>query len=340
MRTARESRTRSWGTCTLVTRTADGASADPQAYVIGPPQGALVARVPIYGELRFLDREGNPALKGISVGQEWEYRSYIEGRTLASAIWTFRGVSEKDFGDHLPLALTLSVFRTFKGDIVTGVRGIIILRSTDPRNPTAVANRSDSSRRSSRLQQLKIPRKLRPVGEDGSSGREIDLFDDLVNEGNWKSSCGATIRSQYFGMAQADVYIEAPNASFAWNFAKAYISIWLQMVIVICLGVTFSTFLSTPVAILATVSAVLLGFFGNFVQELWTGEAFGGGPIESLIRLVNQDNVVKPLEFGTSDIGVRIVQFLDNILLTHHACAGGRPARFLRVGSGERVCGL
>ena len=61
----------------------------PQSYVLGAPEGNLVARVPIYGELRFLDREGNPALKGINVGQEWEYRSYIEGRTLASAIWTF-----------------------------------------------------------------------------------------------------------------------------------------------------------------------------------------------------------------------------------------------------------
>ena len=121
-----------------VTPTAAGASADAQAYAIGPSQGALVARVPIYGKLQFLDREGNPALKGISVGAEWEYRSYIEGRSLASAIWTFRGVSEKDYGDNLPLALTLSVFRTFKGDIVTGVRGIIIVKSTEPSQSDSV----------------------------------------------------------------------------------------------------------------------------------------------------------------------------------------------------------
>ena len=62
------------------------------------------------------------------------------------------------------------------------------------------------------------------------------------------------------------------TASFRWNFVKAYISIWLQMVIVVCLGVMFSTFLSSPVAILATVSAVLLGFFSQFVRDLWTGE--------------------------------------------------------------------
>ena len=117
-------------------------------------------------------------------------------------------------------------------------------------------------------------------------------------------------------MAQADLYIEAPNASFGWNFIKAYISIWLQMVIVICLGVMFSTFLSTPVAMLATLSAVLLGFFGQFIRDLWTGTAFGGGPVEALIRLVNQDNMVKPLEFGAGQFGVRVVKFFDNVLLT------------------------
>ena len=37
--------------------------------------------------------------------------------------------------DYLPIAMTLSVFRTFKADIVTGVRGVIIVNSTDPRNP-------------------------------------------------------------------------------------------------------------------------------------------------------------------------------------------------------------
>ena len=44
-----------------VTRQAGGGDTDPLAYEIGPPQGALVARVPIYGKLRFLDSEGNPA---------------------------------------------------------------------------------------------------------------------------------------------------------------------------------------------------------------------------------------------------------------------------------------
>jgi ABC-type transport system involved in multi-copper enzyme maturation permease subunit len=308
-----------------MTRPAAANPADPSAYEIGAPQGALVARVPIYGQMRFLDNEGNPTEKGISVGKEWEYRSYIEGRTLASAIWKFQGLSDRDYPDYLPLGLTLSVFRTFKGDIVTGVRGIIILKNTDPRNPIQCEPIGFESQEYT-LQELRIPRKLRMESVDGSAQREIDLFDDLVHEGELEIIVRCDDAVQYFGMAQADLYIEAPNAPFAWNFAKAYISIWLQMIIVVCLSVTFSTFLSTPVAILGTMFAVLLGFFGTFVQDLWTGKAFGGGPVEALIRLVNQDNLVKPLEFGAGELGVRIVKFVDNVFLTIvHAFSGVLP---------------
>jgi len=298
------------------TVTHDPSATDPaQAYQLGPPWGALEARVPIYGKLRFLDNEGNPAAKGVSVGKEWEYRSYIEGRTLASAIWTFEGLSEKDYPEDLPLALTLSVFRTFKGDIVTGVRGIVILKSTNPRNPIQCEPIGFESKEYT-LQQLRIPRKLRMESEDGSAQREIDLFDDLVYDGELEVIVRCDDAVQYFGMAQADLYVEAPNASFAWNFTKAYITIWLQMIIVVCLGVMFSTFLSTPVAILGTVSAVVLGFFSWFVTDLWSGKAFGGGPLEALIRLLNQDNLVQPLEFGAGDIGPRIIKAIDNIFLT------------------------
>ncbi len=286
-------------------------------YTMGPPQGALLARVPIYGKLHFLDREGNPNRKGISVGKEWEYRSYIEGRTLATAIWRFEGVSEQDFPEYLPIAMTLSVFRTFMADIEKGVRGVIIVKGTDPRKPIECEPIGFESKEFT-SQQFKIPRKLRPLGADGGSGREIDLFDDLVHDGALEIWIRCDDPVQYFGMAQADLYIESPDASFEWNFVKAYVTIWLQMVIVVCLGVMFSTFLSTPVAMLATVSAVLLGFFGQFIKDLWTGTAFGGGPIEALIRLVNQDNLVKPLEFGgggAGDIGVKIIKTCDGALL-------------------------
>ena len=43
------------------------------------------------------------------------------------------------------------------------------------------------------------------------------------------------------------------------NFVKGYFGIWLQMVLVIGFGVMFSTFLSGPVAMIATVGVLLGG---------------------------------------------------------------------------------
>ncbi len=283
-------------------------------YTLGPPNGAMQARVPIYGELRFLDRDGSPG-KGISVGKEWEYRSYIEGRTLATAIWRFQNVTEPMVdGDHIPIAMTLGVFRTYKADIEKGVRGVVIVTSTNPRNPLQCEPIGFESKEYDTLQ-LPIPRTLRAIGADGTVGEEVDIIDDLVHNGELEFWIRCDDPVQYFGMAQADLYIEAPPASVPWNFTKAYVGIWLQMVIVVCLGVMFSTFLSSPVAILATMSSVVLGFFNFFVSDMWSGKAFGGGPIEALIRLVTQSNLTSPLELSGGNVTVGLIQFVDKMLL-------------------------
>src|SRR5882757_6737745 len=58
-------------------------------YHVSGPRGLLRARVPEYGKVRFTDRKGVEVAKGISVGSEWTYRSFVEGGTPMSAIWTF-----------------------------------------------------------------------------------------------------------------------------------------------------------------------------------------------------------------------------------------------------------
>src|SRR5262249_39275202 len=109
-------------------------------YVFSGPQGLLRARVPFYGKLRYLDRKGVDSPKGISVGAEWTYRSFIEGGTPAAAIWTFNGINENSLrkgsdgnSQVLPLELIVRVFRTYKGNIENGIQGIVQLRNPDKR---------------------------------------------------------------------------------------------------------------------------------------------------------------------------------------------------------------
>ena len=63
-------------------------------YQVSGPIGFIRARVPQYGKLRFIDRSGAAKDTGISVGSEWTYRSFIDGNTPATAIWTFDNIDE------------------------------------------------------------------------------------------------------------------------------------------------------------------------------------------------------------------------------------------------------
>lgn len=263
-------------------------------FVVGPPQGALVARVPKYGKLRFLDRTGREG-EGISVGKEWSYRKYIEGGSLASAAWTFSRVTPAEFPDGLPLEMNISVFRTYKGDIVSGILGAIIVKhprtglSSEPIPFTA---------REFTLYRHEVPRKLKAVETDGTL-RDIDLFESLVDEeGNVEVWIQCSERSQYFGMAQADVYVRGGDAPFVLNYGKAYAGIWLQMVIATCFGVMLSTFLSGAVALFATGSTLVVGMFRDFIISVATGEQVGGGPVESFVRIITQMNQTIELDMG------------------------------------------
>jgi hypothetical protein len=58
----------------------------------------MSARLPVKGVLTFTDSKGTSTLKGIDVGQELEYRSHVEGGTVATAIWTYGTVVPDPYG--------------------------------------------------------------------------------------------------------------------------------------------------------------------------------------------------------------------------------------------------
>ncbi len=49
----------------------------------------MSARVPVKGSLLFYDSRGKRTVKGIDVGQELEFRSFVEGATPSKAVWRF-----------------------------------------------------------------------------------------------------------------------------------------------------------------------------------------------------------------------------------------------------------
>lgn len=303
-------------------------------YQVGSAEGALVARVPVYGQMRFRERTGLDEKVGINVGDEWFYRSYIAGGSQAAVIWTFEGITPGKFPESLPVEMGISVFRTHKGNIEKGVFGSLSLRNPKT-GLTVEVDIFESKEFSSQLRSL--PRTItnfssariipqRYIGDDGkevtipaanevqpelAEKKAFDLFEDLVADGKVEIWLRCLEPSQYFGAAQADLYLRAHDASFFVNFAKGYLGIWYQMVLVIGFGVMFSTFLSGPVAMIATLGTLVGGIFINFMFDLAVGRTYGGGSLESFVRMVTQQNLTTELNPG---LQTDVIKMADVVL--------------------------
>ncbi|MEM7476520.1 MAG: ABC transporter permease [Planctomycetota bacterium] len=288
---------------------------DKTEYQLGKPEGLLEARVPVFGQMAIYDRAGNLSSSGLNVGFESEYQTYIEGNSLMSAVWTFSGVNAKKFPNgELPIELSLKAFRTFKGDIVTGVQGEIVLRSTDG---LVESDRIPFIVQEFDVDQQVIPQKLSGtvINADGDpEPKELDLFTDIAKGGKIEIQIRCIDPGQYLGLSVADLYLRAGESNFGWNMFKGFLGIWMQMVLVICLGVMFSTFLSGPVAMVATLACLILGFFGNVAMDVARGDAPGGGPIETIIRMPMQTGALVDLDLGNPTLETAI-KFADQGVL-------------------------
>ena len=238
------------------------------------------------------------------MGKEWTYRSFVEGGTPAAAVWTFHNVTPERFRDGLPVEMTIRVFRSHKGTITRGITGSLVVK-----NP--------QTGRSSREQTFPakdaiIDRHDIPVQLTDSQGESLDLFKDLVADGDVQIEVRCLEPAQYFGMAMPDLYLRAKDASFELNLLKSFFGIWLTMVFVISFSVMFSTFLSGPVAMMSTVAVLIIGLFTQNILDLANGITQGGGLFESIIRIAKQQNMTLEMDEGLTRT---VVQSVDHVLL-------------------------
>ena len=391
----------------------------------------LVSRVPVYGDLSFTDREGNPTAKGINTGDIWEFRDYIEGATRASALWEFDGVTADRLGDAILLESHFESFRTHKGTMGQGLTaefrlindlraqatlaldagdefkalselvaagdfagagselakladglekeqvelsqaeyqavgrgyaqfatllgpiaatedGAELARLRDASSDAGAAGEAANRRglaealkqmaeqfteKSSILQQqvtdliaplptfevqefkgnvMVVRRDVEFYDQDEGTLRRVDLFDDLTHGGKLRVRVLCLDPGQYIGMARPDLFIRTPDQPFAAGYFKAVGGIWLMMLLLVALGVTASTFVKGPVAILLTFTLLILGTgFHSFLDQLASGELDGAGATESAIRLVRHLNPTVPLEEST---GIKVVQTTDRVI--------------------------
>ena len=114
--------------------------------------------------------------------------------------------------------------------------------------------------------------------------------------------------TQYIGMARYDLYLrlDDDNAGlnklwFGLNYLKGTMGLWMQLLLVVTVAVVLSTYFSGVVAFLVTLMVVVMGWSRDFVGSIAVGQNVGGGPLESMLRLVRRDALATQLEDTTAN---------------------------------------
>ena len=281
-------------------------------------QSQLIARVPVYGKISFLDDEGNPVVAGINVGDENMFRSFVGGNTKSRAIWDFPNVDPARLeGDgRLVLESSFQAFRTYKGNIDRQLLGQFTLVNAE--------------------QNLRVPLKAFEIHEfrrnvydvakenpklQDASGKPVEMH-DLLAGGGLQVEAACLSSAQFLGMARPDLFIRLPDRPFAASYFKSIANIGLMMLMVVVLGVVSGSFLKGPVATILTFFIVIVGRLAHsFLEGLVTGkvdyhnptvQVQGAGPFGALYRIFAHLTPGIPFE---DKFIFRVIDVLDSMAL-------------------------
>jgi hypothetical protein len=119
--------------------------------------------------------------------------------------------------------------------------------------------------------------------------------------------------TQYLGMSESDLYLLAREGNFGFNYMKGLFGVWLQAMVLTAIGVFAGTFLSWPVALLTTIAFFIAGQLAfAFLVDFSRQAVMGGGPFESLIRIVTHDNQMSDL---APNSGVVLAKTIDALVM-------------------------
>ena len=115
---------------------------------------------------------------------------------------------------------------------------------------------------------------------------------------------------QYLGFAKYDFYLLASDGNFAVNFLMGAVGLWLRLAILVGLCLVLSTYLSGIISFIVGMCIYLGGFCQEFITDLASGKAIGGGPLESLVRLMTKTSMTTNLQ---ETPGVRLALGTDKL---------------------------
>jgi ABC-type transport system involved in multi-copper enzyme maturation permease subunit len=151
-------------------------------------------------------------------------------------------------------------------------------------------------------QSIDVPRGVFNNANRPATEADKDRLEELRRRREWPAApmrvrirCDSS--AQFVGMAQRDLYYrldpeDSPGTGnrprFAVNFFKGGFGLWLRLCLMIGLAVALSTYLSGVITLLTTAILYILGFFQDFITDVALKRNVGGGPLESMMRLVKR----------------------------------------------------
>ena len=194
--------------------------------------------------------------------------------------------------EPIKVEMTFNVYRTTKGKV-----GDPVLAQMEVTNPHTLDNSVD----------------IFPIKEYYTNQRLIEPKILAGSHGDLTIEIRCISPTQYLGMAETDLYLLSSSGNFGNNFMKGLFGIWLQAMVLCAIGVFAGTFLSWPVALLTTIAFFFAGQLAySFLVDFTRQSILGGGPFESLIRLVTHDNQMSQLD---PTAGVVIAKTLDSLVM-------------------------
>lgn len=228
--------------------------------------------------------------------QSDELKTKADAAQKAGKATEAQAIRQEDVKLHsprVPLEMTFNVYRTTKGRIGEPVYAEIEI--TNPR--TGMKPYSD----------------IFPIREYYTNKTTFPAEYLAGSQGDLKIEIRCISPTQYLGMAESDLFLLASAGNFGANFMKGLFGVWLQAMVLTAIGVFAGTFLSWPVALLTTVSFFVAGQVAfAFLLDFTRQSMLGGGPFESLIRLLTHDNQMSDL---TPTLSVVTAKTLDAIVM-------------------------
>jgi ABC-type transport system involved in multi-copper enzyme maturation permease subunit len=192
----------------------------------------------------------------------------------------------------IPLEMTFNVYRTTKGKV-----GEPVYAELEARNPRTGAEY----------------RNIFPIREYYTNRQNLPASLLAGSAGDLRIEVRCVSPTQYLGMAQSDLFLLAQSGGFGANFMKGLFGIWLQALVLTAIGVFAGTFLSWPVALLTTIAFFVAGQVAfTFLLDFTNQSLQGGGPFESLIRLLSHENLMNEL---TPTLSVVAAKALDALVM-------------------------